>query len=184
MDRLFALFCIVLFCKSSVANEHWYYSTTRNGITLNAVGGWEDTTGWKNMYNAFLDLIHEKTKNSRGDLKILLVLDQAYLPMSDNWQALIAYDTLRELDQSFLYAYYDYYLKESYSSDTIPDYYKFPTLRPLDVNATFQPTSTELGLKIVYDYGADDSLTFFDRIFSLTTYGCEHINDIKENQKK
>lgn len=184
MVRMLLCSLLLVFGQHSIANEFWPYTATKNGITLVATGGFEDTIGYKMVYDDFLDLIIKKTKHSRGNTKMLIVLDEPYFPYKNyNWLAHISYDTLRTTDWAFIESYYSYLydpevLKRSNGESGVAQ------RSALDINATSRSGMNEVGLKIIYNYTEIDSVTAFDRILALAIYACEHIDKIKETQKR
>lgn len=178
-------------CHSSFSNQNWQYKGVKDGITMIAVGGYEDSIGTQRMYDAFLNLLVEKTRDTHRTFKILLLLDQPgiFYRSYYDWSATIAFDTLRQLDTEFIEAY-NYHRMDGTHRSMLSSYnlpsnkYVFDLPEPLDINASFSSGPNEVGLKIIYDYGESDSLTFFDRIYTLVAYGINNIEEIKKTQKR
>jgi hypothetical protein len=190
MHRLFFLILFLTAFNFSFAHMVWRYENTKNGITLIATGSLGDTIEVQRMYDAFLDRLSKKLKRPDKKLKILLLLDQPGFanPNYSDWIATIAFDTLRETDTDCIEGYY--FPKTTGSQDItlqeVSSYKPMPVLlrEPIDLNLSFDKTKTEVGLKIRYDYGETDSVSFFDRIYTLTQYGIDHINNIKTEQRR
>ncbi len=182
---------LLLNWQTSLSNINWQYRNTRDGITLIAAGGYDDSVGNQKLYDAFLKLLIERTKGSHRNYNILLLLDQSILSFRayPDWCGTIAFDTLRVWDYEFIEAYGRYRMgrddKEIILSRNYPsDKYIYDLPEPIDINSSFDAFDQEVGLKIIYEYGPTDSITFFDRILTLVKYGIENIEEIKNNQKR
>lgn len=188
MRHLLLLIVFSLCYQYSLCTQVWQYRKSRDGFTMVATGGYEDSVGNHKMYDALFKVLVHKTKSDRHGIKVLVILDQSVIHTSYyKWFATIAYDTLREVDREFIEAY-SYYRRKGYKniirSNLPSERFKIDLPEPIDLNSTFQTGHADLGLKIIYESGLNDSISFFDRIYTLTKYGLKNINEIKKKQSR
>lgn len=86
---------------------------------------------------------------------------------------------------------YLYYRMGPKYRERITEYTKPPSNKyqvnlnePIDIGSTYKDEAAPLGLKIMYDYGPTDSLTGWDRLYSLVQYAVDHVEEIKRTQKR
>lgn len=184
-----ALFLIS--CNSIDASEVEQFVKTKNGITLFALNGKGSIEGRK-MYTAFLEKLVESIKRPDENIPIFILSDQfSFFPLRrKDWFATIAYDTLRGPDLSFIENYFYYRMGENYRkeifkfSTPISNKHQIDLPEPIDLGSTYDGKEPVLGLKIFYEYGENDSLTGWDRIYTLVQYAIDHLDQIKMNQKR
>ena len=94
MLRISILILLSFFFQEAIGIQTWEYRGTKDGITLTANGGYEDSLGYQRMYDAFLELLVEKTKTVKRNFHILVTLDQFGLRWrrDNNWEAFISFD--------------------------------------------------------------------------------------------
>jgi hypothetical protein len=189
--RPFLLFIFLLtFGQSLYANEVEQYVKTSDGITYFALiskGSVEE----RKMQDAFLDRLVQKLKRRDKNIPIYLWTDQ--FPMffgKKEWFSTIAFDTLRSPDPGFIEDYFYFRMGAVYRKE-ITRYSKPPSNKyqldlpePIDLGSSYDTKTAPVGLKIYYDYGDNDSATGWDRLFTLVQYAIDHVEEIKEQQKR
>jgi|GEM_PF-6034225 len=187
------LYWILLVVSSDIARAHSVeqYVISKDGITLFTIIG-AGSVEERKIQDAFLDRLIEKLERRDKSIPIYLMCDQFRLFYYQHvqWFATVAYDTLRSPDPAFLEDYL-YYRMGSSGSKHIGRYlkppsdkYKFDLAEPIDLGSSYETTVAPLGLKIMYDYGATDSLTGWDRLYTLTQYAIDHLEEIKRGQRR
>lgn len=186
-----ALLFILIFNNYVYANTVEQYIKTKNGITLFALYSKGSIEELK-IQDAFLDRLIEKLKRPDKSIQIYLLTDQFRLFAlgRKEWFASIAYDTLRSPDPMFLEDYFYYRMGQDYR-EYITKYSRPPSNKyqidlpePLDLGATYNTRQPLLGLKIIYDYGETDSVTGWNRLYTLVQYAIDNIDAIKSQQKR
>jgi hypothetical protein len=192
MRRISILILLSFIFEESIGNQNWEYRGTKDGITLIAAGGYEDSLGYQRMYDAFLELVVEKTKTVKRNFHILVTLDQFGLRWrrDHNWEAFISFDIQRDFDYRFIEAYHDYRLDHSFNSSRLKNFnlpsesYTRDLPEPIDFYSSFDTSNTVVGLKIIYNYGLMDSATCFDRVLALVKYGLDNLQGVKQTQER
>jgi hypothetical protein len=192
MLRLVLITSLVLLFRSPVSAQ-WplldlveEYKNAKDGITLNTIISLRDTAGRQTL-DAFLNHLCKKLKRSDQNFKILIAVDW----ITERWNGAIGFDTVR-LDYN---AIMDYYNPPS-TGDTIDEvvieeidnktvFADMPKeLSAPDWNISYNKKEKDLGLKILYKCPISDTSVFFDKIYSLTQFGLDHLEKIKSAQKR
>lgn len=188
--RAFFFFILLLTLSLSVeATSIRKYTKSKDGFTLiTGISGKEDSL----MFDAFFDRLLNRLKRDDKSIPILLLID--YSGIKNNRKghgfASLAVDTLRIIDPSFIGAYYYHRLGKTFE-ENYQVYEPYPSNKyltdlpePIDINSSFQSMPSTVGLKIMYNYGAADSIIVFDRIYTLVQYGISNMEKVKREQKR
>jgi len=189
MRFLFITISLLVAVFTVKANSVERYWKSKDGLTvITSFSGKEDSL----MLNAFFERLLNKLRRDDQSGPILLLIDCSGIKTSRKGHgfAAIAFDTLRVIDVSFIDAYYynrmgkafdeNHHHFEPYPSNK----YMADLPEPLDINASFNATPGTVGLKIIYEYGAADSVIGFDKIYTLVQYGIDNLVKIKNEQNR
>jgi hypothetical protein len=188
MRYLFTTIFLLFTVYSVKATSVRKYTKSKDGFTLiTTISGKEDSL----IFDAFFERILSKLNRNDRNIPILLLIDYSGIKNNRmvNGFASIAIDTLREFDPFFIGAYYYHRLGKSFD-EFYHTYEPYPSKKylmdlsePIDINSSFDSTSLT-GLKIIYNYGAADSIIAFDRVYTLVQYGINNVDKIKNEQKR
>jgi len=190
--RFFLIFISLLIIhRNAHAHTVEPYEKTKKGITLFtyiSTGSIEE----RKIQNAFLNQLTESLVWKNKRVPIYLIVDRLRLihPLSDEWFASIAYDSLKPPDREFIEDYFYYrigpYFREKVLLYRRPpsDKYKLNLKEPIDLGSSYDDKKAPLGLKIIYNYSFSDSAEYWNRLYTLVQYSIDHIDEIKRDQKK
>jgi hypothetical protein len=189
--KLFLIIFLLFLTFSSNANTSWPYKYKKDGITLYASGS-PDSIEVNNLFIPFLNRLVKKLKRPDKSFEIFLITDRFLIfpYYYDKWFGSIAWDTLREPDNSFLFDYYYYRVggktRELHFKNHTPNSKKYLTNlpEPIDIGSSYNTNKAPVGLKIIYNYAAEDSATVWNRLFTLVQYGIDNLEEIKKNQRR
>jgi hypothetical protein len=189
MRRLFTTIFLLFIVFTVKATSIWKYSKSKGGFTLiTGISSKEDSL----MIDAFFERLLNELNRDDKTIPILLLIDCSGIKNNreEHGFASIAVDTLREIDPFFIGAYYYHRLGKTFE-EHYQVYKPYPSKKylydlpePIDINSSFQSTPGTVGLKIMYNYGAADSILWFDRIYTLVQYGIDNLSKIKSEQKR
>ncbi|MBI1781422.1 MAG: hypothetical protein HYR66_08635 [Sphingobacteriales bacterium] len=191
MKSFLIILLFISCCTFSRANTSWPYKYQKDGITFYATGS-ADSVEMNKLFKTFFNKLVNNLKRADKSYEIFLITDRFLIfPFFyDKWFGSIAWDTLRKPDNAFLFDYYYYrvggenakwHFRKGKPASTK---YLFDLPEPIDIGSTYDTSKAKVGLKIIYNYAAEDSLTVWDRLFTLVQYGIDHIEEIKQTQKR
>lgn len=190
--RFFLIFISLLIIhRNAHAHTVEPYEKTKKGITLFTYISTRSIEERK-IQNAFLNQLTESLVWKNKRVPIYLIVDRLRLihPLSDEWFASIAYDSLKPPDREFIEDYF-YYRIGPYFREKIllyrkspSDKYKVDLKEPIELASSYDDKKAPLGLKIIYNYSFSDSAKYWNRLYTLVQYAIDHIEEIKKDQKR
>jgi len=180
--RKFLLIASFILPYSSFAkqNPHCNWSAGKAGITLrySASCDKENQSSLNNVLNKSLTLLNRHDTS----LKILVIINQRQLSFSGDKSSnfvSIGYDTLRPIDNGYILQYYT--TQETISTKQNHGFNTFDTRKsPLDINATSNNSSNDIGIKIIYD--KDEPV--WSEIINAIVYAAKNADLIKVLQRR
>jgi hypothetical protein len=184
------LFCqsSLLFCQYPLGDLVEEYKETKNNVTLITTISLRDSVQ-RRIFDSFLIHLGKELKKTNRKFKILILVDWK----TRNWNGAIGFDTVR-FDYHFMVDYYypprpkgdttEVVLEQVSEKEVINTIYEPIRIAPPSWNGSYDKSEKDLGLKILYKSPISDSNVFFDRIFSLAQYGIDHVEEIKNEQKR
>jgi hypothetical protein len=171
------IFFVLMLGSILKANEDCIWESSKSGLTIYYVA----SCNYKNQI--FLDRIVNKTVShiNRQDtcLEILVLVNLGQLSFSKADYAnffSIAYDTLRLIDDEFVFNYYWKKDMGELDSDEIRK-------TPLDINSTKIKVNDELGIKIIYDRDFRLGKPQWTKLIKAIDYASKNVEFIKGEQK-
>ncbi|MFT3912088.1 MAG: hypothetical protein QM737_21865 [Ferruginibacter sp.] len=153
------------------------YTSYKAGITLKYVAECD----FKNQatLDSILNLIVEQIKGLDTNSKVLVLVDFMRLSFSNEpspWFASIAFDTLREIDNNFIFDYY--WNKEQHGCIPCDTRHN-----PISINSTNKtdPEKT-IGLKIIYDNYDHSGFPIWADLVKMVVYSVKYPGIIKREQ--
>ena len=170
-----------LFAK---ANRDCIWTSSKNGVTISFVAPCDP------KYRLFIDSILNNilTELNRPDttLQILVLVNSEKITYSvshfTNFIS-IGFDTLRPIDDNFVFDYY--WKKQGISMANNNGINNFESrLDPLDINSSYSKTLNQVGLKIIYNREYRLGGPIWSDIEKLISYASRNVEIIKQNQKR
>lgn len=168
----------------SKANQDCIWTSSKAGLTIQFVApcDFKNQTLIDSIVNKVVSLLNRRDTS----LRILIFISQGQLSFPNaqfsNFFS-IGYDTLREIDDDFIFNYY--WNEETMSTKQNGGLNTFESQKvPLDINSTNNKTANDIGIKIIYgrDYRLGEP-TWADIIKSIV-YAANNVELIKNFQTR
>ena len=160
------------------------WTSHKAGVTITYVAAcnFENQSTVDSILNKVISLINRQDTS----LKIWIYVSQPWLSFPDkefsNFFS-IGYDTLREIDNDFIF---DYYQNQTILSEEANNgVNRFESrLVPIDINATNKKIKSAIGIKIIYNRDYRLGKTVWTDIINAIVYASKNVEVIKSTQKR
>jgi hypothetical protein len=166
------------------ANMDCIWTSHKAGITINYVSAcnFENQSTVDSILNRVISLMSRRDTS----LKIWVSVSQGQLSFPDkefsNFFS-IGYDTLREIDNDFIFNYYQN--TTILSEEANNGINRFDSrLVPIDVNSTNSKSKSIIGIKIIYDRDYRIGEPVWTDIINAIVYAAKNLQVIKSTQKR
>lgn len=185
MKTLVLAFTLITFTLFSArANIDCIWSTSKAGITIHFVSSCNMLDS--RFIDSFLNKIVKKLGRSAKSRNILIVINEHSLSFPKNELnnfISVGFDTLRMIDDNFIFDYYRSKEDSAIGPDGGLNTYKSET-NPLDINATNKKSTNKLGIKIIYDSDYGMTKLKWQEVEKLVLYASANEEYIKKTQTK
>lgn len=180
------LFLIIIFgltlSGKTKANQDCRWTSRKSGLTIHFVA----SCSGKNqiLLDSFVNKVVAQLNHRDTSLKILVFLSLGQLSFPNaqfsNFFS-IAYDTLREIDDDYIFNYY--WNEQTISSNQNGGSNMFESRKvPLDINSTNNKATNDVGIKIIYDLDYRLGETNWVDIIKLILYAANNVDVVKAFQ--
>ena len=173
----------VLVAINSRSNQGRYYLSSKKGMAIVTIQGWDDSIEIQRLFDSYLDFISKKLQRKGSEPKVLLLLGHFGVHYPKKNFISISYDYLSKHDTIYVA---DEHI-ETYrrmrpwqfetSNWTLNDYYPSEFIGSL-----IDEKGTDKGIIIRYYGEFDSTINYFDRLSSITKFALTNLQDIKKNQ--
>jgi hypothetical protein len=167
------------------ANMDCIWSAQRAGITISYVGSC--TFENRVLPDSILKTVLAQLNGRDTSLRILVLINHRNLSYSGTYSSnylSIAFDTLREIDNDFIFDYY--WNQESISTGRNGGLNTFRSQNaPLDINATNDRKATQIvGLKIIYDIDYRLGKPAMSDLVKAIVFAAKNTEFVKREQRR
>ena len=181
-------FLIIIFTLTisfyAKGNQDCIWTSSKAGVTIKYVApcNFANQSSLDSILNKIIILINRQDTS----LKIWVLISQGQLSFPDgNYSNFfsINYDTLREIDDDYLFNYYQNQTILSEEANNGVNRYESRFV-PIDVNSTNRKSKSNVGIKIIYDKDYRIGKPNWSDIINAIVYASKNVEFIRSSQRR